>query len=213
VDASPTRRSCTAPARPSGCSFWGHQVKFFQIEGPAWIDTENYEVIAKIPEGASTDKLPAMVRAMLAQRFAVRVRRESRLVPAYELTIAKGGPKLTEADTAKLASSPAGVLGHRANSDGGRTVRGNVTMSDLVEYLTAELSRPVVDRTGLKGTYAIDLAYRSQDLAAPGPNDANTPIATLFQAVEQSLGLRLAPARAPLEMVVVESADRTPSEN
>jgi uncharacterized protein (TIGR03435 family) len=190
-----------------------YRVKFFQVEGPEWIDAENYEVTAKIPEGASPDKLQAMMRTMLAQRFAVKVRQESRTVAGYELTIAKGGPKLTEAEAAKLAASPAGVLGHRATSDGGRTMQGNVRMSDLAEYLAAELSRPVVDRTGLKGTYAIELAYRSQDLATPAQGDSSTPIATLFQAVEHTLGLKLSPTKVPIEMVVVESANKVPTDN
>lgn len=216
-----------------------YKVKYFQIEGPAWIGTENYDVSAKVPEGAPPGGVPAMLATLLAQRFSVKLHQETRMLPAYDLIVAKGGPKLREIDTANLpaipdpgsaappppgarggeppmSSMPVGVLGVRATSNGARTMQGNVTMADLADYLTESFSRPVFDRTDLKGAYAIQLSYLAPEVgrAGDGPPqaDANGPIATLFQAV-QTLGLKLEPKKEPREMIVVDSANKVPGEN
>jgi uncharacterized protein (TIGR03435 family) len=67
-----------------------YNVKPFQIEGPASINTENYDVMAKVPDGTRADKIPAMLQALLAERFAVKLHKETRVLPVYELSIAKG---------------------------------------------------------------------------------------------------------------------------
>jgi uncharacterized protein (TIGR03435 family) len=216
-----------------------YKVRYFQIEGPAWIETENYEVSAKVPEGAPAGDVPAMLATLLAQRFAVKLHKETRMLPSYDLMVAKGGPKLREIDPANLpampepgsalppspggrgvpppvSKMPVGVLGVRMNSNGATTMQGNVTMGDLASYLTGSLSRPVFDRTGLKGAYAVELSYLGPEVGRTGDGppqpDANSPIATLFQAV-QTLGLKLEPKKEPLEMIVVDSANKVPSEN
>jgi uncharacterized protein (TIGR03435 family) len=121
------------------------------------------------------------------------------------------------------------------NTNGSRMFRGNMTMEQLVNHLTGSLDRPVFDNTGLKGTYEIELSYLGDEndsvgrmIAAngppPGPEaggrgegprqpDANAPIATLFQAVQQTLGLKLEPKKSPVEMIVVDSANKVPTEN
>ena len=194
-----------------------YRVKYFQIEGPAWIETENYDVSAKVPEGAPAGDVPAMLATLLAQRFAVKLHKETRMLPSYDLIVAKGGPKLREIDAVKLpampepgsavppppggsggqppiSSMPVGVLALRVNSNGATTMQGNVTMEDLAGYLTGSLNRPVFDRTGLKGAFAIELSYLAPEVGragdVPPQPDANSPIATLFQAV-QTLGLKL----------------------
>jgi uncharacterized protein (TIGR03435 family) len=204
-----------------------YKVKYFQIEGPAWIDTENYDVSAKVPEGAPPGDVPAMLATLLTQRFAVKLHRETRILPSYDLLVAKGGPKLREIDAAKLPAMPepgsamppagpppmggmpVGVLGVRVNSNGARTMQGNVTMADLAEYLTESFSRPVFNRTDLKGAYAIELSYLALEAGQPG---ADAPVSTLFQAI-QALGLKLEPKKEPVEMIVVDSANKVPSEN
>lgn len=121
------------------------------------------------------------------------------------------------------------------NSNGARTVRGNITIDVLVNHFANTLNRPVLDATGLKGTYEIDLTYLGDEndgaarmVAANGPppgaspdgrggpasqQDASTPAATVFQAVQQTLGLRLDPKKAPVDYLVVDSANKVPTEN
>jgi len=239
-----------------------YDVKSYQIEGPAWINTETFDVMAKVPEGAPADQIPAMLQALLAERLGARVHKETRVLPAYELSIAKGGPKLKETDSAKLpslpepgsalppppprgpgagppplGSMPAGAVMMMINSNGARMVRGNMTIEQLVNDLSNSLDRPVLDKTGLKGTYEIELSYLGDEndgigrMIASNPppprpdggpggrgdaqheQDVNTPTATLPQALQQTLGLKLEPKKSPIEMIVVDSANKVPTEN
>lgn len=234
-----------------------YDVKNYQIQGPAWIESDGYDLMAKVPDGVPADKVPAMLQALLAERFGVKIHKETRVLPAYELTVAKGGPKLKEVETAKLpsmpepgsalppprapgsgppplSSMPAGAIMMMININGSRMLRGNMTIEQLATHLTTSLARPVFDKTDLKGTYEIELSYLGDENDGigkmivvngppPGPDpggrgdasrqpDANTPIATLFQAV-QSLGLKLEAKKSPVEMIVVDSANKVPTEN
>ena len=130
---------------------------------------------------------------------------------------------------------PLGALTIMFNSNGARTYRGKMNMEQLVNMLSNQLSRPVVDKTGLKGTYEIELTYLVDEsdptqmqirssMAAAGVGgaggdaahpaaDASTPIATVFQALQQSLGLKLDAKKAPLEILVIDSANKAPTEN
>jgi uncharacterized protein (TIGR03435 family) len=238
-----------------------YDVKNYQIQGPAWIESEGYDLMAKVPDGVPADKVPAMLQALLADRFGVKIHKETRILPAYELTVAKGGPKLKEVETAKLpalpepgsalpppppprgpgsgppplSSMPVGMVMMMISTNGSRMVRGNMTIEALANHLTSSLDRPVFDKTDLKGTYEIDLEYLGNEsdgigrmIAAngppPGPDpggrgdaarqaDANTPIATLSQAVQETLGLKLEAKKLPVEMIVVDSANKVPTEN
>jgi uncharacterized protein (TIGR03435 family) len=241
-----------------------YDVKNYQIQGPAWIDSDGYDLMAKVPDGVPADKVPAMLQALLADRFGVKIHKETRTLPAYELSVAKGGPKLKEVETAKLpalpepgsalpppppprgpgngpppppplSSMPAGAVMMMISTDGSRMVRGNMTIEQLVNHLTTSLDRPVFDKTELKGTYEIDLSYLGNEgdgigkmIAAivPPPGldpggrgdasrqpDANAPIATIFQALQQTLGLKLEAKKSPVEMIVVDTANKVPTEN
>jgi uncharacterized protein (TIGR03435 family) len=237
-----------------------YNVKSYQIEGPAWINSETYDVMAKVPDGVSADKVPAMLQALLAERFAAKIHKETRSLPAYELTIAKGGPKLQAVEADKLpslpepgspmpmpppprgpangvpalSSLPVGAVMMMMNINGSRILRGNMTIAQFADHLTNSLARPVFDNTGLKGTYAIEVSYMGDEIdgvskmmpAAPPPGlepggradsprqpDSNTPIATIFQAIQETLGLKLEPKKAPVDMIVVDSANKVPTEN
>jgi len=236
-------------------------VKNFQIQGPSWIDSDGFDLMAKIPDGVSKEQVPAMLQALLAQRFGVTLHKETKTLPVYELTVAKGGPKLKEVDPAKLpqmpspgmapppppppgrgggppsvGALPAGAVMVMMGSNGSTTTRGNMTIAQLISRISMSLDRPIFDATDLKGTYEIELTYLADEtdamrngivvMAGPGPGpgggagaeaprqqDANTPIATLFQAVQQTLGLKLDPKRAQVEMLIIDSANRVPTEN
>jgi len=233
-----------------------YDVKNYQIEGPDWINTENYDVMAKVPEGVPADKVPAMLQALLAERFALKVHKITKELPTYDLIAAKGGPKLKEVDVDKLpkpgsapppppprtlgprplSSMPAGTTMMMMSANGSRVLRGNITLDQLANQLTGALGRPVFDRTDLKGTYEIELSYLGDEndgmgrtmanLPLPPPDsgvgghgdgarqaDNNAPIATVFQAVQQTLGLKLEPRKAPVEIIVVDSANKAPTEN
>jgi uncharacterized protein (TIGR03435 family) len=109
-------------------------------------------------------------------------------------------------------------------------VRGNLTIGELIDVLDMALDRPVFDNTGLKGTYEIELSYlvdetdpmiaRMERLVGPMPSlrtppeqEASTPVANIFQALQQTLGLKLAGKKGPVEMIVIDHANKVPTEN
>ncbi|MBZ5583658.1 MAG: TIGR03435 family protein [Acidobacteriia bacterium] len=231
-------------------------VKEYQIEGPAWIDSNGYNVMAKVPAGAPAAQVSAMLQALLEERFAVTLHKERRILPAYELTVAKDGPKLKEVDTAKLPAlfepgrppslpppgakrggpqplsrMPAGTLTMRSNPQtGSRMVRGNLTIAELIDVLDMALDRPVLDHTGLTGTYEVELSYavdetdpmiaRMERLVGPMPSlrtppkqEASTPVVNLFQALQQTLGLKLDSKKGPIETIVIDHANKVPTAN
>jgi uncharacterized protein (TIGR03435 family) len=210
-------------------------VKAYQVEGPAWLESEHYDVMAKIPEGVAVEQVAAMMQALLAERFKVVLHKDSRMLPAYDLTIAKGGIKMKEVDAAEVAAHAAGTappapkaadrnampaLGSftvRMSNSGARTERGKMSMAQITNLLSNTVGRPVTDQTGLTGTYEMELTYMGDPPALPGnaavTPPADSPIATIFQAVQESLGLKLEPKKAPLDVLVIESANKVPTEN
>jgi uncharacterized protein (TIGR03435 family) len=244
---NPATLSCTS-ATLKQLLTEAYSVKPFQIEGPGWLDSDLFDVSAKGPAGTTWQQMPAMIQALLAERFHVVLHKDSRLSAGYELIVAKGGPKLNEVDKGEVAAynaaeaagaapaalkrnaaPPMGVFTISMSSTGARRQRGKMTMGQLTSMLTNLLSRPVVDKTELKGTYDIDLAYLADDsdslqrqiraqsppsIAAGGAPaaSADTPIPTLIQSV-QALGLKLDSKKVPLDVYVIESANKVPVAN
>ena len=140
------------------------QVKGYQIVGPARLDEDCFEIVAKMPAGASTAQIPAMLQALQVERFQLVAHRENRPRPVYGLVVDKGGPKFSEASSnfRKFGVRP-GQVTFRARSDW-QGFKGALTMGTVAKYLSGRLDRPVVDFTGLTGTYDIDLRW------APDPN-------------------------------------------
>jgi len=160
-------------------------LKDYQIAGPAWMDTDRYEIAAKIPAGAGEAQVSLMLQSLIAERFHLASRRETRMLPVYMMVAAKNGPKLKESappgdgDAAPFAAPrlakgadglpdlpPGTTLGRSyevvlAGSDGivyKLWARGEA-MPQLADRLSAVLNRPVIDRTRLEGRYDFTLAW------------------------------------------------------
>ena len=177
---------------------------------PAWAKTAEFDVEAKMDDdlAAALKKLSSeeaqkkralMLRALLADRFKLRVHYETRERPIYSLLIAKGGPKLKEAT---------GV------DDGGGSWwgRGNIKIQrgpieSLAFCLSDVLGREVKDNTGLHGRYDVQLNWTPDE--RQGEGEAGP---TIFTALREQLGLKLVPAKGPVEVLVVDHAEK-PSEN
>ncbi len=197
-----------------------YEVRTYQIGGPSWIDEDRFDIIAKIPDGATREQVPAMLRNLLAERFRMVVRRETKEQQVYGLVVGRGGAKLTRAED---DGTPA-AKGMMMMSSDGRLEARRSTLAAFTDMLSNLLDRPVVDMTGLDGIYDITLEVSMEDLAgmrklaggaavahaAPAPESA--PAASIFTAIQQ-LGLRLEPRRAPIDFIVVEKAERVPTEN
>ena len=177
---------------------------------PGWANSERFDVDAKaddetaaamqnLPRTEQWEQTQTMLQQALADRFKLRAHNEAREGPIYEIVAAKGGIKLKEAPASEHS---------RGNSWGHDHIQVRTgPISGLVFALSDVLSRNVVDKTGLSGNYDIDLKWtpdEQQGTPEAGP--------TLFTALEEQLGLKLVPAKGPVDTFVVDHVER-PTEN
>jgi len=168
-----------------------------------------YDISAKA-EGDGTptrDEFRQMLQSLLADRFRMKVHREAAETPVYALLIGKDGPKFRE--SAPDAASAGGV---RTSGSIYQWTLPRVTMNGLANTIgDAGLDRPVLDKTGLTGTWDIKLMYTPEFKMSRGPETDLSEI-SIFTAVQEQLGLRLEPQKAMVEILVVDSVQK-PSEN
>jgi uncharacterized protein (TIGR03435 family) len=157
-----------------------YRVRQYQVEGPDWITSEKFDLSAKLPEGSNSDQIPDMVAALLADRFNLKFHRASKDLPIYALIAGRPPLNLHESapDAAGAGARPATNI-TAAGSEAGVSVdlgRGSyytfandkfeirkVTMDMLVRVLERYVDRPLIDQTGLKGTYDFDLPVTPED--------------------------------------------------
>lgn len=214
-------------------------VRAFQIfGGPDWVNSIHYDIDAKATNSSATpEQMRQMLQSLLADRFRLKLHNERRELPVYVLTIARNGLKLrppkagscnkpgTSAAPQSLPAPPApgqapapmvfpcGRMGGMGSPGGSRMDGGDVPVAELVRLLTNQLHRPVIDRTGLKGTFDIHLTYAGTTPLTAAPAAAVEPSGpTIFDAVQEQLGLRLESSRVPTEVVVIDSVQK-PTEN
>jgi uncharacterized protein (TIGR03435 family) len=251
-----------------------YDIQPYQLNAPGWMNSERYEISAKIPEGATKDQFRQMLQNLLAERFHVKVHKDSKESQVYDLTVAKGGPKFKETAEAPPVGTggaadasdgqpklPAITQFNRLNLDsngcpvfpsGGpvgnapRTmvINGKAcvraegqTMEQLSKMLSNQLGKPVTDTTGLKGKYDFNMTFAAENtrggpLGTPGQatmvfrtvgpggggggeeRAADTESApTLFAALQSQLGLKLEQKKGLIDVIVVDSGDKTPTEN
>ena len=202
------------------------KVKMDQIKGPFWLDGDCFEIVAKIPEGATKEQLPAMLQALLAERFRLAFHKETQLRPGYALVVDKNGPKFKESDpNSEFQGVRAGSVRFGAAA-GASGITGAMTMATLARLLSGRAGGPVEDLTHLDGKYNIDLSWvpdRAVEpmgrfaavTAAAHPNDSlpDAPTADLFTAIRASTGLKLEPRKEQVEVIVIDSVERVPAEN
>lgn len=175
-----------------------------QISGPAWLETEPYDIYAKIPAGTTTDQFRAMMRTLLAERFKLSVHHLTKELPVYELVVAKNGPKFKEPGETSTAGQPGMAM--RFEDGRARLTSHQEPLSMLAGMLRTSAGRQVIDKTGLTGKYDFTLEFSLRELS-----DDSLP--SLLDALPQQLGLRLEDKKAPFDVVVVDHAERVPTEN
>ena len=255
-----------------------YDVKKFQVSGPDWLGTQRFDVIAKMPEGATKDQVPQMLQTLLAERFKLIIHKEKKDQSVYALVVAKGGAKMKEAAPLPGAAPAAPAEGAAPTEAGGPAappastgssevtfkasaggavvndgkggqqkismVDGKIhiensraSMTEFAEGLSGLVDRPVVDQTELKGFYQMTLELTVQDMMnaarkagvnVPGappsgsaagadagrPADAagdSTP-SSIFTSL-QNLGLKLEPRKLPVDLIVVDKAEKMPTDN
>jgi uncharacterized protein (TIGR03435 family) len=208
-----------------------------QIIGPSWIDVDRFDITAKVPPGATKQDVKVMLQSLLADRLKLVVHRETREMQLYELTVAAGGSKLEPyvgdgVCGAGLAPACGGGMvvidkNHPLPPPGetlftwGRATRqvaaSRATVGSLANTLGFELGRPVVDKTGLTGSYDYVFKYHPGsspgDRAAPFLGQSANDAPDLSAALTEQLGLKLEPETEPIEVLVVDGGERTPREN
>ena len=181
-------------------------VRYEQVAGgPGWMNTSHYDIVAKAGGEAPLTKEESrqMMQALLAERFLLRIHRETREAPVYALIVGKNGPKLKETSAGApgdnfVRGGPAGM--HMEATRG--------TMEQLARQLSATAGRPVINKTGLTGYYAYQLDWTPGN--RPADPESDTP--SLFTAIQEQLGLKLETAKGPMEMLIVDRAEK-PTEN
>lgn len=165
----------------------------------AGMDADTYAELQRMPVQEQSEERAIMLQALLADRFKLKMHYESRERPIYALVIAKSGSRLKEWPSSK---TPGGVSWDRGHIE----VRG-APMERFAFCLSDTLGRAVVDKTGLAGKYDIDLKWTPDDLQ--GTPDAG---ASIFTAIQEQLGLKLQPAKGPVQVLVIDHIEK-PSEN
>ncbi len=260
-----------------------YRLKPYQVTGPEWLKTTMYDIQAKIPEGASADKVPEMLQTLLVDRFGLKVHHDSKDQPVYALVVAKGGPKLKESPPdpsspppvaeapqpagkakpdsmslptaqgdVKLTRSAEGIIIEMPGAEISGKIRASVardggtlpkihlessgtTMKTFAEMLSVGVvERPVVDKTGLTGTYDVSVDLSAEDAmnvarasvsflpvggggggdarTAPGSIASDPSGSSIFSSI-QNLGLKLESRKLPLDMLVVDHLEKNPTEN
>ena len=212
--------------------------------GPAWVQSEQFTIQATIPQGSpaytsrhllvgNAPELQTMIRALLEDRFKLVVRRQTKDVQAYALTVAKSGPKLTPFQEGSCdATSPLtpaalrpqpgqkplcrGIYNLNQQSHFSVTADG-ATLDGFAQLLTGAFDRPVVNRTGIAGTFNFHLeaapdytlfCHEPPCNDLPEPPAGNPP--SVFDAIQEQLGLKLESTKAPVEMLLIEHAEKPP---
>jgi uncharacterized protein (TIGR03435 family) len=206
----------------------------YQVSGPDWMESLRFDVLAKLPEGATGDQLPGMLEWLLVERFGLAAHGETRELPALALVVGKGGPKMKPAAPdagapaepspvgrtldGLMGASPDGPFGAGTiamTSGGGLHIEvAKMPMDALATVLASWLREPVIDMTGLPGKYQVTL-----DFSLPGtpggdaPGMASEPMGASMSSAVERLGLRLERRKAPIAVLVVDRVQRVPTEN
>jgi len=229
-----------------------YKVKLYQIQGPDFLGSERFDINAKLPAGAKESDVSEMLKALLADRFKMQSHRETKDFPVYALVVAKGGLKMKESppdpdtevgDPGEKPKAPAtnvsggggrgGVhieYGHESffTMADNKFIARKLPMASFVEVLARFEDKPVVDMTGVTGSYDFDLEFTQEDYMAMLMRSAIAAGVTLppealrmlsgssgdslLNALEK-LGLKLENRKAPLEVLVIDHIEKAPTEN
>jgi len=181
-------------------------VSDYQISGPDWIKSKavRFDIIAQAPPDVAPAQLQLMLQALLADRLKLSIHHEPRELSFLALVPGKNGSKLHE-----LKPDPASPPNTTAAR--GRIVSNQISMELLATLLSRFERAIVVDQTGLIGSFELKLEWTPDDSGATTIDTATGP--TIFSAIQEQLGLRLESRKGPLDVLVVEHAEKAPSDN
>jgi uncharacterized protein (TIGR03435 family) len=170
----------------------------YQISGVEKLGSEHYEISAKAEDGVllTDDHLRPRLQRLLEERFKLVTHREQKEYDGYALVVAKGGPRLR----------PNAGVSEIGTINPGRLRIMNASLAGFAGCLRSPAGRPVIDKTGIRGTYDFILSYARD-------GDTESPLPSLFTALQEQYGLRLEKSKVPLEIRVIDQVEKVPSEN
>ena len=179
-----------------------YRLQDLQVEGPEWLATERFDVDAKLPEGATPQQVPMMFQAMLAERFQLSAHFVEKERAGFVLAVGPSGHKL----------SPAKGGGYSMPKDEtGYHLRGTLSVGTLADVLSQNLQRPVVNETGLEGSFSVKLDF-APDLQFSDAGDVS-PAQPLPAAMLGQLGIKMEAKKIPVKILVVDHIEKTPGDN
>jgi uncharacterized protein (TIGR03435 family) len=175
-----------------------HQV----VGGPDWVYTDRFDILAKADQPIdSDDVLNQMLQNLLADRFQLTLHRETKVLPAYVLEVDKRGSKMEKADPGESVTNTSTSNTGRVKIDIKRT-----GMDAFAQILARKMDLPVVNQTGLTGIFNFKLQW-TLDSAPPSDRQTADNV-TIYTALQEQVGLRLRSAKAPVEVLVIDHAER-----
>jgi uncharacterized protein (TIGR03435 family) len=192
--------------------------------GAGWIDSMGFDVDAKV-SGEDMDAFKkltgrernSLLQALLADRFQLKVHHETKILPMYDLVVAKGGIKMKA--EAAVAPSAGGAKGPEAAKPHGMMMMGpgelkvdGISIATIANNLAYAVHYTVTDKTGLSGDFDFDLKWTPDDAGPAGGDSSDESHVSIFTAVQEQLGLKLQPTKGPVDTLVIDHAEQ-PSEN
>jgi uncharacterized protein (TIGR03435 family) len=206
-------------------------LKDYQLSAADWMKTTRFNISATVPEGATKEQFRLMLRNLLSDRFQLKFHVERKEMQAYDLVIAKNGPRLKESvgpadpdesvprqpggpkiDADGFPILPPGRVPMAIIMQGGHAVARHVeeTLEQFAATLSEQVRRPVTDATGLKAKYDFTLNYIIVSLDTPASEESGPSI---FRAVQEQLGLKLESKKSMVDILIVDHIEKLPTEN
>jgi uncharacterized protein (TIGR03435 family) len=188
---------------------WAYHVMDYQVSGPDWIGFDRFDISAKASDPVAEDQLRLMLQALLVERFKITLHRVTKEMQAYDLVIAKGGIKFHES---QVEGEPI------MNPDKNRMsmeIKG-LSATQFIDALSNVLRAPVINHTGLTGKYdaAINVAKYMPDVSKADSSGAPfDPTGMIITALQDDLGLKLESKKMPIDLLIIDHAEKIPADN
>jgi uncharacterized protein (TIGR03435 family) len=190
------------------CIIGAYGVGPHQISGgPDWLDSDRFEITAIADQPVGDGVLMVLLQSLMAERFKLALHRETRIIQVYSLEIGKGGTKLEKAEAGE------GVTNSSTSNGRAMIDAHDTNMDSFANLLARQMDLPVVNHTGLQGVFNFKLQWTREGALPVKPGEAAANEApSIFTAIQEQLGLRLRAQKAPVEILVIDHAER-PTEN
>ena len=185
------------------CIAWAYHVFGYQVNGPEWTGLERYDIAAKASGPAKNDELRLMLQTLLADRFQLTLHRQTKEMQAFVLTVGKNGPKF-----------------HESKSEGDSVIQPDpkamsitvqrVPISQMIDPLARMFQMPVIDQTGLTGRYDVTMNIAKY---IPQNGERADPLSIIQTGLQEELGLKLEAKKMPVDLLIVDHAEKASAEN